>query len=175
MQASRNTGRRSRKSIGNGLGDDKESLVGSVSSNASGGRRPRSNSSRANASSPKPSQRPAKRARNLETEIREIYNEIKQKYTLEKWGRVAAIYRKNDGIIKKQLRNASAAHESRKKTTVTAPLEIPQLCNQLGHFEARINGTLAHVGVNIIPVVSLLLRRPQTLYCVISRWSQFQQ
>ncbi|VUZ54818.1 unnamed protein product, partial [Hymenolepis diminuta] len=155
--ASRNPGRRSKRSTGGGLGgDDKESITGSIASNASTSRRSRAGRSQATTSSPKlttAAQRVGKHKNTLEDEIREIYNEIKQKYTLEKWGRVAAIYRKNDIVINKQLKRAAEACERHKNSIVTAPIEIPQLCNQLGHFEAKINGHYAHVGVNVIPVV----------------------
>lgn len=56
-------------------------------------------------------------------------------------------------MINKQLKRAAEACERHKNSIVTAPIEIPQLCNQLGHFEAKINGHYAHVGVNVIPVV----------------------
>ncbi|KAM7542933.1 hypothetical protein Aperf_G00000010129 [Anoplocephala perfoliata] len=128
---------------------DRESLAGSIGSSNSKRRRYHASGS----TRPPPQSSKCDRSKNaLECAIRDIYNDIRQKYTLEKWGRVAVIYRKNDSLITKQCK-AFASNNWKNASVVTAPVEIPQLCNQLGHFEAKINGHFAHVGVNIIPVV----------------------
>lgn len=153
LQASRHPGRRLKKSPG--TVDDRESLAGSIGSSNSKRRSSRYQATSSTKSTPQ-SSKCDKRKNILEDAIKNIYNDIRQKYTLEKWGRVAVIYRKNDTLITKQCK-AFASSCWRNASVVTAPVEIPQLCNQLGHFEAKINGHFAHVGVNIIPVVGLNL------------------
>ncbi|VDK38099.1 unnamed protein product [Taenia asiatica] len=154
-KASRNPGRRSQRNTT--YTDDRSSIVGCVNSNT---RRRRSNR-RYPAGSTR--QRSDSRKRILQNAIRDIYQFIRKRHLLAKWNRVGVLYRRNDALIDKQLKEAanrnwknlsvSGGGVSSNAPLLAAPVEIPQLYSQLGRFEAKINGYVARVGVSIIPPV----------------------
>ncbi|KAL5960822.1 Histone-lysine N-methyltransferase E z [Taenia solium] len=151
--ASRNPGRRSQRTTTHT--DDRSSIVGCVNSNT---RRRRSNRRYAAGST---RQRSDSRKRILQNAIRDIYQFIRKRHLLAKWNRVGVLYRRNDALIDKQLKEAanrnwknlsvSGSGVSSNALLLAAPVEIPQLYSQLGRFEAKINGYVARVGVSIIP------------------------
>uniref|UniRef100_A0A068WKU5 [histone H3]-lysine(27) N-trimethyltransferase n=1 Tax=Echinococcus granulosus TaxID=6210 RepID=A0A068WKU5_ECHGR len=154
-RASRNLGRRPQKTTV--YVDGRISAVDSVNSNA---RRRRSNRRHPAGSA---RQRSDSRKRNLQNAIRDIYQFIRKRRLLARWNRVGFLYRRNDALIDKQLKEAancnwknlsvSGSGVSSNTLLLAAPVEIPQLYSQLGRFEAKINGYIARVGVSIIPPV----------------------
>ncbi|VDM18742.1 unnamed protein product, partial [Hydatigera taeniaeformis] len=153
--ASRNPGRRPQRTIT--YADERSSAVGSASLN---NRRRRSNR-RYPAGSTR--QRSDNRKRILQNAIRDIYQFIRKRHLLAKWNRVGVLYRRNDALIDKQLKEAANRNWKNLSVSINgvssnalllaAPVEIPQLYSQLGRFEAKINGYVARVGVSIIPPV----------------------
>ncbi|KAL5107609.1 Histone-lysine N-methyltransferase E z [Taenia crassiceps] len=153
--ASRNPSRRPQRTTT--CADDRSSIVDSINSNT---KRRRSNR-RYPAGSAR--QRSDSRKRILQNAIRDIYQFIRKRHLLAKWNRVGVLYRRNDALIDKQLKEAanrnwknlsvSGSGISSNALLLAAPVEIPQLYSQLGRFEAKINGYVARVGVSIIPPV----------------------
>ncbi|VDP86232.1 unnamed protein product [Echinostoma caproni] len=121
------------------------------------------------------------RRRRLQTVIREIYQGVRRAHLVARWSQVIDLMQSNRHLLRDQLRTAKAANLSassvlasddllslsndpamlssppptaaQHQAILAEPVEIPQLYNQFGRFEARIGGKLYRVGLNMIPQI----------------------
>lgn len=64
----------------------------------------------------------------------------------------------DETILPASIMTSTSQHQnSHQQVTLAEPVEIPQLYNQFGRFEARIAGKLFRVGLNMIPQVSSVI------------------
>ncbi|KAF7232198.1 hypothetical protein EG68_09439 [Paragonimus skrjabini miyazakii] len=116
------------------------------------------------------------RRRRLQTLIREIYQEIRRNQLISKWSQVCDLMATNRRLLSDQMVVVKAANlassslasdlsyghwndlDSVQSRTVcpcplAEPVEVPQVYNQFGRFEARIAGKTYCVGLNMIPQI----------------------
>ncbi|GAA55462.1 enhancer of zeste, partial [Clonorchis sinensis] len=113
------------------------------------------------------------RRRRLQTTIREIYNGIRRNVLVSKWSQVRTLMTYNRRLLTEQLAVVKAANLAASSLAsdsffdsldqvngdpsypylLAEPVEIPQIYNQFGRFEAKIGNKTYRVGLIMIPQV----------------------